>query len=867
MAPKKKSNKLSEAEAAAEGTEAVEETAQPEAETAETPAATEETAAEEAPMEIEPEKPKVPEKPKELEEDAPADSRKKLGENAVAWNMADCTLNVLPAFDGKLLSALSDNGFQHLLASVRGNTGIKAGRYMFEAKVMEQGAESFQGSKPIKNVVRVGLALAGSSLLSDEDMLIFDNEGFMIHGKKRVKTNQKFIKGCTVALVVNMDAASANADTVSVFVNGNRVCQPQKLPEEWKGKALFPIAVYRNVTLQVNFGPRSTSKMPFACRMLSDAAKADVEVAKAATGGQPEVLLPVGLPEQGVFDWVDDFLAKNPSYTELSPRKMLDWGVKSGLIRKGGKTSLDHPEMGFQIPQLDDFSVLKMAKAIAPFHKGNFVVMEMKSNLVSADRKASLDKFPGFKKRAAVLMGAPSAEYKNLIQGMLLDAKKTKAEAERKRKAAENERKKLVEERQKKLEAAKKARLAGKKEGEEPEAEEKEEEKAAAPEEPEAPVTLTDEEKAVVFRKLEAPDMVLNVVTKHFADFTLPAQAEGFDAVDFVWQNEAGSAAHLQEFVLSRKLTSRVESLKPGDWFNKEWKEWQALLGSWRKRQGEWKNPNSRKGLLAKIAADKKAAKPENGEEGAAAEDNEPMKIDASDLDPFNVEEVMDIGSGEPLFANFAFEDWMLLSLRFELHLLVHAFKKDMNDPERAGFHESHLAFYYNKYFHKNWSNMTYGLKTFKEVTELIKENISLNKTGILEALMSDDVPSKSFVHLVEEQRRDRQRRVEAGVESAELKFQKGPQAPAHAPGGGQLTVKPAAHGQKRPFSPAPIQVVQQSWGNKQQRIQPRVITPPTASWQNKPPQRIQPIQPSFKPAGFKPAGFKGFGGNNKFYR
>lgn len=31
----------------------------------------------------------------------------------------------------------------------------------------------------------------------------------------------------------------------------------------------------------------------------------------------------MGLPEQGYFDWVDQFLQKNPGYVELSDRKII----------------------------------------------------------------------------------------------------------------------------------------------------------------------------------------------------------------------------------------------------------------------------------------------------------------------------------------------------------------------------------------------------------------------------------------------------------------------------------------------------------------------------------------------------------------
>ena len=48
---------------------------------------------------------------------------------------------------------------------------------------------------------------------------------------------------------------------------------------------------------------------------------------------QHEVLFPVGLPDEGMFDWLDMFLAKNPTYTELSDRVILDWAHKSGLWR------------------------------------------------------------------------------------------------------------------------------------------------------------------------------------------------------------------------------------------------------------------------------------------------------------------------------------------------------------------------------------------------------------------------------------------------------------------------------------------------------------------------------------------------------
>jgi len=751
-------------------------------------------------------KPKPPEKPKELEQDAPDDSRKRV--KAVSWNMAESTLNVLPVFGGKLMSALSDNGFQYLLAGVRANHGIKAGRYLLETKIVEQGSP--QGNPQPKRTARIGLSLAGSSVIGHQEgqTVYFDNDGFFVNGKRKVRLPQfRFVKNQTVGLLVNLDSSSENANTVSVFVNGKRASQPQKLPEEWKGKALYPTLVYRNVTLDTNFGPEPEAKLPFTCRMFGGASQEDVEQSKVQQN-EAEVLLPVGLPDQGAFDWADDFLAKHPEYTEISPRSMIEWATQSGLQRQGNKSSTDHPEMNFGVSHIDDFSVISCAKTFSHYHKGKYLIMELKNNLIADERAKSLAKFGGFKKRAAVIMGEPSADYKAMVQEHLLEAKRKKADADRKRSAAEAERKRLLEERKRRAEAARKARLAGEKVIEDTEVKEEE---APAPEEPAAPVTLTDEEKAIVFRKQTVPDMATNTIAKFFTKFSIPTKEEGFDAVDFLWQNESVATKHLQDLVLQKKLSSRVEDIKPGEWFKTQHKEFLALLSKLKRRQNEWKNPVQRKALLAKIAAEKKAAKGE-GEEGAdAAEDETPMEINAEDVDVFSVTDVMDIGSGEPLFANFAFEDWTLLSLRYELHLLVHSFKKDIDDAERPGFHESHLAFYYSKYFHKQFSVKAFGCDAFKNVVELIKEHIALSDTGILQALVADDSETSKFVQQVEEHRRDRQRRIDAGVESAELKFQRQPQlSPQHSNGNGHGAIgapKPSIAvqhqgGVKRPHAP-----------------------------------------------------------------
>merc|ERR1712100_283100 len=132
-----------------------------------------------------------------------------------------------------------------------------------------------------RNLVRVGLSIAGSSLILAEtpESVGFDSEGYFFHGKKRSRSSKKFGRDETVALLINLDANSPNAHTISLFRDGARVSEPQKLPADLQGKVLYPTITYKNVTLNVNLGPTVQSPLPFTCRMIGDAAAADVDVA------------------------------------------------------------------------------------------------------------------------------------------------------------------------------------------------------------------------------------------------------------------------------------------------------------------------------------------------------------------------------------------------------------------------------------------------------------------------------------------------------------------------------------------------------------------------------------------------------------
>merc|ERR1712187_863991 len=71
------------------------------------------------------------------------------------------------------------------------------------------------------------------------------------------------------------------------------------------------------------------------------------------------------------------------------------------------------------------------------------------------------------------------------------------------------------------------------------------------------------------------------------------------------------------------------------------------------------------------------------------------------------------------------------------------------------------------------------GHADFSGLCELIKESVALNeKSNFVESVYPEDTPLDKFLRDTENHRRERQQCVDAGDESALLKFQKPPPAP-----------------------------------------------------------------------------------------
>jgi len=147
--------------------------------------------------------------------------------------------------------------------------------------------------------------------------------------------------------------------------------------------------------------------------------------------------------------------------------------------------------------------------------------------------------------------------------------------------------------------------------------------------------------------------------------------------------------------------------------------------------------------------------------------------VDFDTIDVFEVDDIFNVGGKQPIFSQFGFEDWALMSLRFELNLLVHAFRKDVKDEERKGIHEDNIGFYYNKYFKKLMSPAYFGVKNQQELLRFFSETLMVTDKKILDTFLPGDFETLNiFVLLAEESRRDRQLRTDLGEKDAKINMQ-----------------------------------------------------------------------------------------------
>merc|ERR1719215_1256602 len=101
------------------------------------------------------------------------------------------------------------------------------------------------------------------------------------------------------------------------------------------------------------------------------------------------------------------------------------------MVKQKGTSALDSndkPEFNYGIPAMDDLSVRRVISSIAPLIPRNYVVMEVKSNLIVEERKNILTRFsaPHFKKISQVVMGEPDDDFTEAVQKKMLKRSKQK---------------------------------------------------------------------------------------------------------------------------------------------------------------------------------------------------------------------------------------------------------------------------------------------------------------------------------------------------------------------------------------------------------------------------------------------------------
>jgi len=158
--------------------------------------------------------------------------------------------------------------------------------------------------------------------------------------------------------------------------------------------------------------------------MLGDAANEDVKESKVAApkDGKYEVVMPIGLPNEGTFDFLDcSFYPKTKlHYTELSDRTLVKRMMESGL------RGLESDPRSFKVAEFDSGKMMRAFKTLASVSKKNIILMSVKNNLLQSERVSDIKLFqaPWFKTKAVVALGPPPTEFCKAVKDKVMESMK-----------------------------------------------------------------------------------------------------------------------------------------------------------------------------------------------------------------------------------------------------------------------------------------------------------------------------------------------------------------------------------------------------------------------------------------------------------
>jgi len=304
---------------------------------------------------------------KDPEADEVENNDERYSGDEMKLNGHDGTLNCL-IHDKGILSSMTVDSL-NLLASCRMNAGVSSGRYLFETEILQYGG-------PHYCEVRLGFSLSDSSLfIGDKGSMGFASNGhFFVDGAAASECNtRRLAKGDIVGLLINR-TTEGNANTVSVFINGQRQSSPVKIPDTFDG-ALFPhVQVTRGAIVAVNLTKEVRSKLPFTCRTIADGSQDDITETNATEVTEAEIIVPLGFHST---EWVESYCAENAgsNFVHITQEYLEQWQLRSGL----------------KYQSLHEGILLAFYKLMC-LRKRKFI-FSLGHNLLSEDRKKFCDRF------------------------------------------------------------------------------------------------------------------------------------------------------------------------------------------------------------------------------------------------------------------------------------------------------------------------------------------------------------------------------------------------------------------------------------------------------------------------------------------
>lgn len=674
---------------------------------------------------------KVEETPVEVSKDEVFEEDEDLIQD-MKLNDFDCTFNVQSGNNNRSMFSIRSDGFDMLLGGMRANYGFKSGRYYLETKMIDQ-----------PKSVRMGFSILKSNcLLDDTDAFCFESHGDVyIGGVKKVGANPRWSRTDVVGVLLDI-----NEKTISLFINGTLtptgscISLPDHLFAEdgttlKDGYELFPHIASKGTAVECNFSNTCWKKLEYKVRMIGQGKKCDtVETSKKQIDTWTKEDLQADLVEVFVpvgfdcRDMIKQWEKENPNAIVLTGEHLALWGEKSGLSKRPLQT-------GGRTQDRWGINCLDSPMNVFPILlKGRRKYILCCSNLHNLHPASRADQF-------AKLRHALNVKFTGLV---------------------------AVDD------------IEGCVEGTRP-----------------IPPPIRDN-----YEGLKMPDM----------------ENEGFDTVQYYYRDPSSkqegekTQAELKEIVDTKflawkkncKLKSKVTDLKKSSFYKDTMQKFLDLQRFMHKRtsvnaRAQWQRDQDAKKAARqakKEAAEKeKAAKKESGEEAEkAAEKGEgedsAEKEKAVEEEKKEENEEEDDPEPPQAMTEFSEEDWMLATLRAEMHAVMWAFKNDVNDEERLSFASIHFPYYYQLYTGKSFATTlnNFACKTLEEITRLVPEickhtacmdefalrkekNQLIEEYDLIFPALPIDTDMLKLIEMTDECRQNRTDRLDAGDENAALHF------------------------------------------------------------------------------------------------